>query len=208
MTVLPHILLGATWGFAAAVQPGQFQAYLISETLANGWRRTVPVTLAPLVSDLPAITLVLLVLTRVPPLFVHVLQVVGGLFVLYLAAGAVRTSRRPAGAVQAGPAPVHRTIVKAALLNVLNPNPYIAWALVLGPLLLSAWSEAPAHAAAFLTSFYLAMVAAAAGIVVLFGAARSIGPRVARMLVAASAFALGAFGVYQLWAGARALLGA
>jgi len=57
------VLLGATCAFAAAVQPGPFQTYLISSTLTRGWRRTLPVVLAPLLSDVPVIALVLLVLT-------------------------------------------------------------------------------------------------------------------------------------------------
>jgi len=42
--------------------------------------------------------------------------------------------------------------------------------------------------------------------VMLFSLARSLGPRVARSLVAVSAAALAAFGAYQIWAGATALV--
>ena len=82
-----YLLLGATYAFAAAVQPGPFQTYLISSTLTHGWRRTAPAVLAPILSDIPIVCLVLLVLTRVPPLAVELLRLSGGLFVLYLAAG-------------------------------------------------------------------------------------------------------------------------
>jgi threonine/homoserine/homoserine lactone efflux protein len=204
--MLSFVLLGASYGFAAAVQPGQFQAYLISETLAHGWRRTVPVAFAPILSDLPVVVLVLLVLATVPPLFVSVLQVVGGVFVLYLAAGALKTSRdeRPASAPTA--APVHLTVFRAALVNVLNPNPYIAWALVLGPVVLKAWRETPSHGLAFVVAFYTTMVLAAIAIVVVFDAARALGPRVVRALVGVSAIALGGFGAYQIWSGVTALV--
>jgi hypothetical protein len=76
---------------------------------------------------------------------------------------------------------------------------------VLGPFLLRAWREAPSHGIAFVASFYAAMVAVAAGIVILVSAAHAFGPRVARSLVGVSAVALAGFGLYQLWAGATAL---
>jgi threonine/homoserine/homoserine lactone efflux protein len=36
--MLLYLLQGITYGFAAAVQPGPLQTYLISQTLRNGWR--------------------------------------------------------------------------------------------------------------------------------------------------------------------------
>jgi threonine/homoserine/homoserine lactone efflux protein len=51
--MLGYLTIGVTYAFAAAVQPGPFQAYLISLTLVNGWRRTLPAVLAPLLSDFP-----------------------------------------------------------------------------------------------------------------------------------------------------------
>ena len=202
--MLTYAMLGATYAVAAAAQPGQFQAYLIAMTMAHGWRRTIPVALAPIFSDLPVIALVLFVLTRVPPLFVSGLQLVGGVFLVYLAAGTLRAKTSQGGLAQAGGA-VRQTVLKAALVNLLNPNPYIAWALILGPILIGAWRQAPSQGAAFLVAFYVTMVAATALIVVAFGAARAVGPRLARGLQVVSGVALAAFGVYQLWAGSRAL---
>jgi threonine/homoserine/homoserine lactone efflux protein len=203
--VLSYLIIGATYAFAAAVQPGQLQAYLISQTIANGWRRTVPAALSPILSDVPIICLVLLILTQVPPLFVHLLQVAGGLFLLYLASGALRACRRDTQALTAPPAPAHQTVLKAALVNLLNPNPYLAWALVMGPLLLEAWKQSPANGIALVGAFYLTMVFTTAAIVLLFASARSFGPRVGRMLVGLSAVALGCFGIYQLWSGSMEL---
>ena len=204
--MLSYVLLGFTYAFAAAAQPGQFQAYIISQALTVGWRRTLPAALAPILSDIPVVTLVLLVLTRVPALFVSTLQFAGGLFVLYLAARAAMTWRhyRMSSAASSGAA--HQTVLRAAAVNLLNPNPYIAWALILGPLLLRAWRQAPAIGVAFLATFYLTIVAGTAGIILLFSAARSFGPGVARSLVGLSAAALGGFGLYQVWSGGSTLL--
>ena len=205
--MLPHVILGATYGFAAAVQPGPFQTYLVSSTLSHGLRRTLPGVLAPLMSDVPIVLLVLLVLTRVPPPALQVLRLAGGVFLLYLAHGAFtrfRTYRSPAAGPSAQPA---QTLVKAAVVNLLNPNPYISWSLVLGPLLLQAWRAAPSHAVALLASFYITMIATTAAILVPFAGARALGPRAGRTMVGISALALAAFGLYQLWAGVASLPG-
>jgi threonine/homoserine/homoserine lactone efflux protein len=83
-----YIVQGIVYGFAAAVQPGPFQTYLISQTLTKGWQKTLPAALAPLVSDGPIIALCLLVLSQVPLWLERLLNIIGGLFILYLAYGA------------------------------------------------------------------------------------------------------------------------
>lgn len=203
--MLPYLIFGVGYGFAAAVQPGQLQAYVVSRTLAQGWRAALPAALAPLISDPPIIVLVLAILIRVPTTLVHVLHLAGGAFLLHLAASAAREWRdhRPMHAPPPGSA--RRTLLSAAFINLLNPGPYLGWSLVIGPLLLDAWKRSPAHAVALVACFYVAMVLTTAGIVVVFAVARASGPRVTRALLGVSAIALACFGLYQLGSGAVAL---
>jgi threonine/homoserine/homoserine lactone efflux protein len=201
--LVPYLMLGAAYGFAAGVQPGQLQAYLIGRAMASGWRRTVPAAFAPVISDAPIIALVLLVLTRFPPLFVHALQVAGGLFLLYLSWSAAAASRSD---IAPAPVSIAQTLGRAVLLNLLNPNPYIGWSLVMGPLCLEAWRVAPSHAVVFVAGFYAVMVAASVGIVLVSALARSLGTRVSRVCIAVSAVVLALFGAYQIWGGVAAVL--
>ena len=200
MILLPFLLQGIGYGFSAAVQPGPFQTYLISQTLLNGWRRTLIAALAPLLSDGLIIVTVLLILTRVPAAFRLALQLAGGVFILYLAWGAFRAWRRfdvavpPAPAAGAGA----QSLLRAALMNFLNPNPWIFWSLVTGPILIRAWGESPDKGIAFLIGFYGAMIACLALIIILFGTARRLGPRVSRAALGVSAVALAGFGIYQI----------
>ena len=46
--------------FAAAIQPGPLQAFLLARVAAAGWKRTLPAVLAPLLSDIPIATLAVL----------------------------------------------------------------------------------------------------------------------------------------------------
>jgi len=205
LNILPFLLQGIGYGFSAAVQPGPFQTYLISQTLLNGWRRTLIAAFAPLVSDGLIIATVLLVLTRVPETFRLALQVAGGGFILYLAWGAFRAWRRFDVTAPPAAAAGQQSLLRAALMNFLNPNPWIFWSLVTGPILLRAWGEAPDKGIAFLAGFYGAMIACLALIIILSGAARQLGPRVSRVMLGVSALALAGFGIYQLIQGLDSL---
>jgi threonine/homoserine/homoserine lactone efflux protein len=192
--MLEYGLFGAGLAFAAAIQPGPLQAFLLSRVAATGWRRTLPASLSPLLSDGPIALVALLVLSRVPPQVQDVLRAAGGLLLLYLAWIAARQWRRPADPGSAVTTP--RTLRDAVLVNLLNPNPYLGWAFVLGPAVLAAWRERPASAVFLLTCFYGTMVLTLAAFVTLMGTARFLGPRGQRALLGASALVLAGLGLY------------
>ncbi len=203
--MIGYLTTGVAYAFAAAVQPGPFQAYLVSLTLVQGWRKTLPAVFAPLLSDIPAACLALIVLTRIPPAAVNALRLVGGLFLLYLAAGAFRAWRHYQQPAALSPRPTRHIVVTAVTVNMLNPNPYLGWSLVIGPALLQAWRLAPWFGVALLVSFYATMIVATAALLAAFAAAHALGPRVGRVLVGLSAVALAGFGIYQFASGGLAV---
>jgi threonine/homoserine/homoserine lactone efflux protein len=205
--VTEYLVIGVGFSFAAAVQPGPLQAFLLSTTAAHGWKRTLPAAFSPLLSDGPIAVVVLLLLRQVPVGFARVVQTGGGVLLLYLAALAFLEWRRQEGGGRGEPASAPRTLLQAAGINVLNPNPYLGWSLVLGPLFLKGWRAAPVNAIALLVAFYGTMVASLAAIIIVFGTVRSLGPRVVRVLLLLSAMTLVALGVYQLGAGLGLLAG-
>jgi len=196
-----YIIQGIGYGFAAAVQPGPFQTYLISQTLSKGWKRTFPAVLAPLISDGPIIVLCLLVLSQVPAWLQRFLHIAGGSFILYLAYGAYRAWKNFDLNISSTELATHQGVLKAALVNLLNPNPYLYWTLVTGPILLTGWRETPAHGLGFIVGFFVSLIFSLSAIVVVFGTARRFGPKANRTLLGISAVALFCFGLYQLWRG-------
>jgi len=199
--VFEYLLVGIGFSFAAAVQPGPLQAFLLSTTAAHGWKRTLPAALSPLLSDGPIATVVLLLLRQVPAGLASAVQMAGGVLLLYLAALTFSGWRRQERGVAVESSPVPRTLLQATGVNLLNPNPYLGWSLVLGPLFLEAWKTAPLNAVALLVAFYGTMVASLAAIIIVFGTLRALGPRVVRVLLLVSAITLFALGMYQLCAG-------
>ena len=201
--MIQYLLIGSAFAFAAAIQPGPLQAFLVSRVATSGWKRTLPACLSPILSDGPIALLVLLVLGQLSVAMQQGLRAAGGVLLLYLAWVTFRQWRRPAEAKSEVSAP--RTLLQAALVNVLNPNPYLGWALVLGPSALDAWHQGPANAIALIVAFYGTMTAMLALFIILAGTARFLGPRGQRALVAVSAFVLAALGTYLLITGVRNL---
>ncbi|MBN1814232.1 MAG: LysE family transporter [Anaerolineae bacterium] len=200
-----YIIQGLGYGFAAAVQPGPFQTYVLSQALNRGWRHALPMALAPLLSDAPIIALVLLVLSQVPDWLLRFLYIASGLFILTLAWGAFKAWRAFDAETPLEANPSQQGMLKAALMNVVSPGPYLFWSLVTGPILLEGWREAHALGIGFLTGFYTAMIASLAVLILLFGLAKHLGPKVNRILLGLSAIALTGFGLYQLWRGISGL---
>ncbi|RME46844.1 MAG: LysE family translocator [Caldilineae bacterium] len=200
-----YLLSGLSLGFYAALSPGPFQAFLLAQSVKHGWRRTLPASLAPLFSDGPIVALVLLVLTQTPGWLLDGLRLAGGVFILYLAWDALSAARKGASPAVPPPETGGRSLGKAVVMNLLNPNPYLFWGVVAGPILLEGWQQAPRLGLGFVVSFYGMLVGGLAGLIVLFATARHLGPKVTRGLEFFSAGLLAIFGVYQVWLGVQAL---
>src|SRR5262245_41947045 len=135
--MLMYLAQGLSLGFSAAVSPGPFTAFLLSQTALGGWRRSLPIAFAPLVSDAPIVAVVLLLLTQLPGWFIRVIEIAGGLLLLYLARGAFDSVRfagvrfagvRSADAATAAPpeaASRGGSFVKGVAMNALSPGPYL-----------------------------------------------------------------------------------
>ena len=198
-----YILQGIGFGFAAAAQPGPFQTYLVSQTLLKGWKRILPAVFAPLLSDGPIIALSLVIVSQVPPWLQRFLYIAGGLFVLYLAYGAYNSWKNFDPTITYVETNTEQSILKAALINTLNPNPYIFWSLVTGTILLAGWRETPLHGLGFIIAFYGTMILSLSVIILVFSFARRLGTNVNLALLGISAIALLCFGLLQLWLGIK-----
>ncbi len=204
--MLGYFLQGLVLGVTAAAQPGPFQAYLLSQTIKNGWRRTLPAAFAPLISDGPIILLVLLILTQTPQWFLYALQIAGGLFLLYLAYGAYKAFQMRAASISPPPDAAQQSLLKGALMNALSPNPYIFWATIAGPIFIEGWRQAPRYGVSFVVGFYMTLIGGFMAFIGLFALTRRLDPSVSRALSLVSAILLLLFGLYQLWQGLSAIL--
>jgi len=199
--MLVYLIFGITYAFAAAIQPGPFQTFIISKTLENGWKRTLLAAFAPVLSDGPIIVLVLFILTNIPPMFLRFLQIGGGLLLLYLAFNSFRSFLNFEKLKKPEEKKTDRTLFKAILVNILNPAPYIGWSLIMGPMFIKGYRESAIYGIVLIAAFYITLVICQAGIILLFGLARNLGPKVTRITLGVASIGLAGFGVYLLWQG-------
>jgi threonine/homoserine/homoserine lactone efflux protein len=199
--MLPYLIFGITYAFAAAIQPGPFQTFIISKTLENGWKHTLPAAFAPVLSDGPIIVLVLFILTNIPPLFLRFLQIGGGLLILYLAYSSFHSFLNFEKLKKPEENKTDSTLLKAVLVNIINPAPYIGWSLIMGPMFIKGYRESAINGIVLIAAFYITIVISQAGIILLFGLARNLGPKVTRITLGIASIGLAAFGVYLLWQG-------
>ena len=196
--MLNYLIFGITYAFAAAVQPGPLQTFIISQTIKKGWRKTLPTAFAPVVSDGPILILVLFLLSTIPDNFIIVLRIGGGIFLLYLGLRAFKSWREFNEDATISDKSDRHTLLSAVFVNLLNPAPYLGWSLIMGPLFLEGWRIAPINGISLILGFYVTMIITLVGIIILFGFARELGPKVSKILLGLSSIALFIFGFYQL----------
>lgn len=196
--MLKYVLIGGGIAFAAAAQPGPLQAFYLSRVASIGWRRTLPASLAPLISDGPIACVAVLVLSQVAGGFERMLRGAGGVLLLYFACAAFIQWRRGINDASDDPSSTPRTVWQAVGINLINPGPYLGWSLILGPLAIEAWAEGPFRAVALVGAFYFVLVLSLAVFILLLGTTSFLGPKGRRVLVLLSALALAVLGCYQL----------
>ena len=191
---IPLFIQGSVLGVSAGAAPGPMQAYIISETLVGGWRRSLPLIFIPIISDTPIVVLTTFILKQLPGSVLQVISFVGGVFVLYLAWGFWKQLRDTHAHPYTSQQISRRSFGKAVAMNLLNPNPYIFWAFVSGPILINALDQSLLHGLAFLAGFYGVFMLTMLAFIVIFHQARRFGPKVVRLIQIFSIFVLVIFG--------------
>lgn len=159
MTVWSALGIGVSLGLGAGITPGPLLGLVIAETLRNGWRAGVSVAFAPLLGDLFVIACCLLLLAQLPPPFVAILSVWGGLYVLFLGWETLRTVPVVAEPTVERAEHLWRSLRKGLTVNLLNPHPYLFWLTVGGPLVMQSYTHSAfAAIVAFLSGFYGCLV--------------------------------------------------
>ncbi len=199
--MLTYLILGTTLAFAAAIQPGPFQTYIISQSLSKGWKSVLPAALGPLISDIPIFIVVMVILNTMPESMVHALQIGGGLLLFYFSYKTFVDLRKQAEQSIEKADSKKTTLLKAALVNFINPAPYLSWTLIMGPMFLEGWNQAPINGVVLVVGFYTILTLSQAGIIFVFGTARKLGPKITRTAAIISILGLLAFGMYELWLG-------
>ena len=161
--MLTLFALGVAIGFVAGVSPGPVLTLVVTETLRGGWVRGAAVAAGPLLADGPIILLALGLLGQLPGGLIPSISLVGGLFLLYLAAMNAWRARR-ASTLQLTAGSARRGLMTGLAARGLSPHPYLFWFLIGGPILITAAQDGWHTVLAFLVGYYLAVVGSNVGL--------------------------------------------
>jgi threonine/homoserine/homoserine lactone efflux protein len=201
-----YLIFGASLAFTAALQPGPLQAFFLAKVSQIGWRRTLPAAFGPLVSDGPIALITLLLIQQIPPVIEDWLRLAGGLLLLYYAWHTFHSWRSPDPQREESASSAPETVFQAGLINLLNPNPYLGWALIMGPTLLEAWSVQPGYALGLLAVFYVVMISTSMILIFLMGTSQSLSSGGRQTLLLVSSLILAGLGLYYLISAGQGLL--
>jgi len=192
------------YGFVAGTSPGPLQSFLVSTTLNYGWRRGLLVVIAPLLTDVPIIIVMVFLLEQLPDLLLNLIQIVGGLFVLWLAWGTwgdVRQGMAITPVTDEVGLSGRGILWRAMTMNYLSPGPYVFWGSVTGPLLREALEQSVWHVGGFLLAFYGTFLLILMVWVVVFDRLRQVNPQVTRAVLTVTVLVLAVLGLVLIMQG-------
>lgn len=183
------ILPAISFGLSATTVPGPLIAYLINTTLTQGWRKAMLIVLSPVITDAPIIILMTFILGQMPDEVLRLIQLGGGLLLFYIAYGAWQQYRSEdilttlSGDTDVGTQSWQRVLGTGVMMNYLSPGPYLFWATINGPLLVSALELSIGHALVFLVAFYGTFMLGLSCWIFLFHMLRQINVRYLKLII-------------------------
>ena len=147
---------GLILGVSAGLAPGPLLTLVISETLQHNIGSGIRVALAPLITDLPIILVMLLIVNELSSMqpVLGLISLAGGCFVFYLGYQNFQTT----GVELDLQARQSRSLLKGILANSLSPHPYLFWFSVGGPIVIKAMDSGGVAPYIFMFSFYSLLV--------------------------------------------------
>ena len=149
------------------------------------------------------------ILAQTPDWFLVVLQLAGGLFLLYLsyeAFSAYRNFQKGTDIETLDEEGLGKRMLKATIMNAMSPGPYIFWSIIAGPIFLEGFRQSLLMGLNFLIGFYGTLIGGNIFFISLFASTRRFGDGLNRLLIGISALALFGFGILQLGRGLSSLV--
>ncbi len=205
-----YLIVGLSLGLSAGLSPGPLMTLVVTTALRDGFWNGLRVAISPLLTDVPIILLAIFVLDRLPPWLLAIVGVIGSLYVIFLGWETIRSAAdADLETLRAESSQTdnigRQSFLRGAVVNALNPHPYLFWAAIGGPLLLTSYAQRPIYAAAFIIGFYTLLFGSKIGLAALVNSQAHLlsGPWYRRVLIALGLLLIG----LGLWLGWQAATG-
>jgi len=159
---LEFLISGVIFGLAVGTSPGPLLALVFSETLKHRRREGIKIAISPLITDLPIVLLVLLILSNLIKysFVIGAISLFGACYLIYLGFENLR--------VKISVFDVESTkedaLKRGILANFLNPNPYLFWLSIGGPMIFESLDVHISATVLFTLGFYSLLIGSNIGI--------------------------------------------
>ena len=155
--VIGLALAGITLGIVEGVKPGPLLTTVIKETLTNGFKGGIRAASAPFFTDGPLILFSIFMAGYIAdqPLLFGGIAVLGSIFLTRMG---MECFNPVIPDIDATDVDLTQSLKKGILTNLLNPNAYIFWLLIGGPLMATAADSEPIAPFAYAISFLVSIV--------------------------------------------------
>ena len=120
------VLAALTFGLVAGLHPGPLSVFVIHQTMSQGYNNGFMASLAPLITDVPIILLVLFLTMQLNDLswFISTISILGSFYLAYIA---YKIFTAPKDINLTANVNDDSSLATAVKINFLNPAPYIFW---------------------------------------------------------------------------------
>ena len=175
--ILTLAAAGIALGLFEGIRPGPLLTMVIRETLTGGWYAGARAASAPIFTDGPLIIVSIFLSGWIAeqPSILFVISLLGAGFLVWFGIDCFRIEAPDPDTAQEV---VTGSFRRGVITNLLNPNVYVFWFLIGGPLMASAADEEPLAPVAYALSFLVTIIIVKMAIALIFDRTRgSMSPR-------------------------------
>ena len=175
--ILTLAAAGIALGLFEGIRPGPLLTMVIRETLTGGWYAGARAASAPIFTDGPLIIVSIFLSGWIAeqPSILFVISLLGAGFLVWFGIDCFRIEAPDPDTAQEA---VTGSFRRGVITNLLNPNVYVFWFLIGGPLMASAADEEPLAPVAYALSFLVTIIIVKMVIALIFDRTRgSMSPR-------------------------------
>jgi len=159
---LEFLISGVIFGLAVGTSAGPLLALVFSETLKYGKKEGIKIAISPLITDLPIVLLVLLILSNLIKysFVIGAISLFGACYLIYLGFENLRVKISVFNVESAK----EDALKRGVLANFLNPNPYLFWLSIGGPMIFESLDVHISATVLFILGFYSLLIGSNIGI--------------------------------------------